>query len=381
MKKRSNKQVGSKKREQGSILATSAIGMLAILLAVGLGVDISRFYLTKAELQNAADAAALAAVSALDTTPAGIHKAADRAVANMNKYDFRTTNVSFPRANVVFAKNLNDDPYMSEALAAVATTAKDIRFVKVTTDPSAVPVSFAISVLGTSQNQVTTATAGFSVPLNKFCNFLPVSVIDYGTPIEPLQTYTFRASSGTSVSPGNYQILAVAGEGGKDVRIGLAAGVDACASPGEEYAVDTKPGVTAGAVRQGLNTRFDEYQTSQVNPDDMPPDANIKEGIDHNTYLNPPDRSSDYVQTPSNPGKEGRRVVVIPIVKQEEYDGGRNVVKFNRFGLFFLKTKVGSGNGGELEAEYIGTPQLGQGGYDPNGAPVNGLMAVPVLYK
>jgi Flp pilus assembly protein TadG len=352
--------------------------MLAILLAVGLGVDISRFYLTKAELQNAADAAALAAVSALDTSPAGIHKAADRAVATMNKYDFRTTDVSFPRANVLFAKNLNDEPYMTEAQAAVSTTADDIRFVKVTTDPSAVPVSFAISVLGTSQNQVTTATAGYSVPLNKFCNFLPVSVIDYGTPITPGQTYTFRASSGTSVSPGNYQILAVAGEGGKDVRVGLAAGVDQCASPGQEYAVDTKTGVTAGAVRQGLNTRFDEYQTSQVNPDDMPPDSNIKEGIDHTTYMNP---GSGDKQNPSHPGIDGRRLVVIPIVKEGEYDQGRNVVKFNRFGLFFLKTKVGGGNGGELEAEYVDVPQLGQGGYDPNGAPTNGLMAVPVLYK
>ena len=378
MKNRSNKQAGSKKRERGSILATSAIGMLAILLAVGLGVDISRFYLTKGELQNAADAAALAAVSALDTSPAGIHRAVDRAVASMNKYDFRTTDVAFPRANVVFAKNLNDDPYMSEASAAVATTAADIRFVKVTTDPSAVPVSFAISVLGTSQNQITTATAGFSVPLNRFCNFLPVSVIDYGVPMTPGQTYTFRAGPTGSIAPGNYQILAVAGEGGQDVRVGLAAGVDKCASPGEEYAVDTKTGVTAGAVRQGLNTRFDEYQTSQVTPDEMPPDANIKEGIDHGTYLNP---GTGDVQTPSHPGIVGRRVVVIPIVKEGEYDQGRNVVKFNRFGLFFLKTKVGGGNGGEMEAEYIDVPQLGQGGYDPNGAPANGLMAVPVLYK
>ncbi|HET8781930.1 MAG TPA: pilus assembly protein TadG-related protein [Pyrinomonadaceae bacterium] len=379
MKNRSNKQAGNK-RERGSILATSAIGMLAILLAVGLGVDISRFYLTKAELQNATDAAALAAVSALDTSPAGIHKAVDRAVASMNKYDFRTTDVAFPRANVLFAKNLNDDPYMSEAMAAAEATAKDIRFVKVTTDPSAVPVSFAVSVLGSSQNQITTATAGYSVPLNRFCNFLPVSVIDYGDPIVPFQTYTFRASSGTSVSPGNYQILAVAGEGGKDVRIGLAAGVDRCASAGEEYAVDTKPGVTAGAVRQGLNTRFDEYQTSQVNPDDMPPDSNIKEGIEHDDYIHP---ERGLVEAPRNapPGIYGRRLVVIPIVKQEEYDSGRNVVKFNRFGLFFLKTKVGSGSGGELEAEYVGTPQLGQGGFDPNGAPTNGLMAVPVLYK
>ena len=378
MKNRSNKQAGSNKRERGSILATSAIGMLAILLAVGLGVDISRFYLTKAELQNAADAAALAAVSALDTSPAGIHKAVDRAVASMNKYDFRTTDVAFPRANVVFAKNLNDDPYMSEASAAVATTAKEIRFVKVTTDPSAVPVSFAVSVLGTSQNQITTATAGFSVPLNKFCNFLPVSVIDYGIPMTPGQTYTFRAGPTGSIAPGNYQILAVAGSGGQDVRVGLAAGVDKCASPGEEYAVDTKTGVTAGAVRQGLNTRFDEYQTSQVNPDDMPPDANIKEGINHGTYLTP---GTGDVQTPSHPGIAGRRVVVIPIVKEGEYDQGRNVVKFDRFGLFFLKTKVGGGNGGEMEAEYIDVPQLGQGGYDPNGAPTNGLMAVPVLYK
>ena len=70
MKNRSNKQAGSAKRERGSVLATSAIGMLSLLLAVGLGIDISRFYLTKTELQNAADAAALAAVSALDTSPA-----------------------------------------------------------------------------------------------------------------------------------------------------------------------------------------------------------------------------------------------------------------------------------------------------------------------
>jgi Flp pilus assembly protein TadG len=351
--------------------------MLTLLLAVGLGVDISRFYLTKAELQNAADAAALAAVSALDTSPTGIHKAVDRAVASANNYDFNNTGVTIPRANVKFAVNLEDE-YMSEALASATTTAKNIRFVKVTTPDEAVPVSFAVSVLGNSKNLTATATAGFSVPLNKFCNFLPVSVIDYGTPITPGTTYTFRAAPGGMVSAGNYQILAVAGSGGKDVRIGLAAGVDKCATAGEEYAVDTKTGVTAGAVRQGLNTRFDDYQTSQVNPDDMPPDSNIKEGITHNTYMNP---GKGDITAPKHPGVDGRRVVVIPIVKQDQYDQGRNVVKFDRFGLFFLKTKVGSGSGGDLVAEYIDVPQLGQGGFDPNGAPVNGLMAVPVLYK
>ena len=373
MKKRSNKHAGSNKRERGSILATSAIGMLSILLAVGLGVDISRFYLAKAELQNAADAAALAAVSALDTSPLGITKAVDRAVASMNKYDFNQTGVSFPRSNVLFAVNL-EGTYMDEASAQ--TQSDDIRFVRVTTPPSAVGVSFAVTVLGNSKNLSANATAGLSVPLNRFCNFLPVSVIDYGTPISPGNTYTFRASSGTSVAPGNYQILAVAGEGGKDVRIGIAAGVDRCASPGEEYAVDTKPGVTAGAVRQGLNTRFDEYVTSQVNPDEMPPDSNIQENINHDDYL-----ARNPFKSPSHTGVDGRRIVVIPIVKEGEYDQGRNVVRFDRFGFFFLQTKVGGGRGGDLVAEYIDDVVIGQGGYDPNGAPVNGLMAVPVLYK
>ena len=252
-------QAGRNKRERGSILATSAVGMLSILLAVGLAVDISRFYLTKTELQNAADAAALAAVSALNTAPIGITKAADRAVAAMNNFNFNKTSVSFPRGNVTFAKNL-DGPYFNEA-AAQAQAAK-IRFVKVTTSDSPVGVSFAASVLGNSKNLTATATAGLSVPLNEFCNWLPVSVIDYDVPITAGQTYTFRADTSGSISPGNYQILAVAGRGGADVRVGLAAGVDECAGPGATYAVDTKPGQTSGPVRQGINTRFDDYTTS-----------------------------------------------------------------------------------------------------------------------
>ena len=68
----------NKRGERGSVLAMSAISMLALLLATGLAVDISHFYTAKAELQNAADAAALAAVSALNTASLGITKAADR---------------------------------------------------------------------------------------------------------------------------------------------------------------------------------------------------------------------------------------------------------------------------------------------------------------
>src|SRR5687768_12638530 len=96
-----------RKGERGSILAISALGMLTVLLAVGLGVDISRFYMAKTELQNAADAAALEAISALNSARAGITKATDRAVQTMTSYNFNKRAVSFPRANVLFAKNLS----------------------------------------------------------------------------------------------------------------------------------------------------------------------------------------------------------------------------------------------------------------------------------
>ena len=362
-----------RKGERGAVLALSAIAMLSLLLATGLAVDISRFYSVQAELQNAADASALAGVSGLNSSAAGITTAADRAVQTMNKYDFNHTGVSFPRENVFFAKNLNGN-YVSEAVAR--TQPHDIRFVRVTTAGSAVAVSFAAPILGSTKSLAATATAGYSVPINIYCNWLPVSVIDYGTPISPGNTYTFRAGSTGSISPGNYQILAVAGSGGKDVRIGLAAGVDRCAAPGEVYNVDTKTGVTAGAVRQGVNTRFDEYETSQVNPADMPPDTNIKENINYDQY-----KAGSPTQAPRNLGVDGRRVVIIPIVKADQYDQGRNTVKFDRFGTFFLQTKVGSGSGGDLVAEYIDDIVIGQGSFDPNGAPANGLMAVPVLYK
>jgi Flp pilus assembly protein TadG len=367
-------QIRHRGGERGSVLAISAIGMLSLLLAVGLGVDISRFYLAKTELQNAADASALAGVSALNSSSQGITEATNRAVQVMNNYDFNKTGVSFPRANVLFAVNL-DGPYMSETSAQAQ--AENIRFVQVTTPASPVGVSFAASVLGSSKNLSATATAGYSVPLNVFCNWLPVSVIDYDVPMVPGQTYTIRSGPGNKISPGNYQILAVAGRGGKDVRIGLASGVDLCEEAGAVYQVDSKPGVTSGPVRVGINTRFDDYQTSQVDPVNQPPDTNIKENITYAQY-----RDKTATQSPSHTGVPGRRVVIIPIVKYAEYDQGRDTVKFNRFGQFFLQTKVGNGDGGDIQAEYINDIVVaGKGGYDPNGGPTNNLLAVPVLYK
>jgi Flp pilus assembly protein TadG len=361
--------------------------MLSVLLAVGLGVDISRFYLAKTELQNAADAAALAGASALDSTAIGIEKALARATQEMNKYDFNHTDVALNDATVLFSASLNSG--YTDATTAKGS-ASSIRFVKVTTPPSAIGVSFAKMVLGNSKDLTATATAGLSIPLNVFCNFLPVSVIDYDVPMVPGQTYTIRADAGNGPSPGNYQILAAAGPGGVDVGFGIGQGVDACAEAGSVYSLDTKPGLTAGKVRTGINSRFDDYGGSQLDPIAEPPDTNIKEGISYDNYklgvayqLGLEGGNSSYLQEPSHSGVENRRVVMIPIVKLAQYDPGRNTVTFDRFGMFFLRNKAGSsGNGGDIEAEFLPLPPtVGKGYYNPAGAAGNPLTRTPVLYK
>ena len=394
-----NKSVAAKrKQERGSVLVLSTVSMLAVLLAVGLGLDISHFYLAKAELQNAADAAALAAASGINSNPSGIILGRSRAVAAMNNYEFNKNNVTFTPDNLVWAANL-DGPYWKEDVATTIPIAPTIRFVKVTTPDSPVGVSFASMVLGGSKNMGATATAGLSVPINTFCNFIPLAVlIDNDlTQLVPGTTYTIRAQTGSTVSPGNYQILAVAGPGGVDVGFGIGSGVDACAKVGDTYVTDCKPGLTAGKVRTGINSRFDDYGGSQLDPTAEPPDTNIKEGLPWKGKL-PSDPSYSkylgcglpgaipcdprYVQRPAHPGVDMRRVVLIPLVKISEFDEGRCEVKFTRFGAFFLQTKPANGTGGDIQAEYIEDRlAVGAGTYDPSGPVGDPLLAVPVLYK
>ena len=373
------KKIRHRKSERGSVLATAALGMLSFILAVGLGVDVSHLYLAKNELQNAADAAALAGASGLNYQSSGIAVATKRATDEMNSYQFENTKVVFKPLNVRFARNLSDfanGTDMDQVSASGA--APEIKFVKVTTPQSPVGIAFVSMVLGNSVNLWAEAVAGVSVPLNQFAGYLPVSVVCDATctSLVPKQMYTFRGGPQGSVAPGNYQVLAIDGSGASDDRIGLASGVKNIVGPGGY--VDTKPGVSAGAVRQGINTRFDDY-ASQLDPVNFPPDTNIKEGINFEEYSD----ANGEKQPPSNDGVASRRVVLIPIVKASEFSGGRTRVQIDHFGAFFLSSKVQGGNGGDLQAEYIGVGVVvGNGEYDPTGTTNPGPpITKPVLYR
>lgn len=377
----------TRRGERGSVLVVSAFGMLTLLLATGLAVDISHFYLVKTELQNATDAAALAGASGLNQHASGITKARNLAIAAMNSYEFNKTKLALTASNVRYAVNLSDFDNGKDVDEATATASPtNIRFVKVTTPATPVNVFFA-SVLdgfGSSKNMQASAVAGRSVNINVFCDWIPLTVIldEADSILTPGQVYTIRSDSGSFVTPGNYHILAVDGSGGQDVETGTGGGVHLCKEPGDVYPIDTKPGITAGKVRTGINSRFDDYGGSQLDPALYPPDKNVKQNITYADYAAASPSDPAHYQAPTHAGVDQRRLVIIPLVKASEFDTGRGVVRFTRFGLFFLRTPVSNGSGGNFTAEYVQeTLVMGSGGYDPNGNNASMQMTIPVLYK
>jgi hypothetical protein len=95
-------------------------------------------------------------------------------------------------------------------------------------------------------------------------------------------TYNIRSGPHNNQGPaaGNFQILRCAGNGANVVRQSLAAyGTNCnCGLVSVQDEIETQPGVDAGAVRQGLNVRFDDYGGGLQYSTSVPPDTNIAQG-------------------------------------------------------------------------------------------------------
>jgi len=408
--------------ERGNVLAYTVLSALFLFLAVGLGVDLSHFYLAKTEMQNAADAAALAGASALTLpNPDRITTAVDRAVdlLNTNKYNFNNKSFGVDRASlchtgeacVTFAENL-DGTYVGEA--AAHDDPDNIRFIKVTTPSKAVSVIFASPLLGSSLSLDAKATAGLSVPGNVRICIAPLSAVapnpgqsfpagsEGVCPTSGIQTYkddkgnvigtcdptkefckrclyTIRSGPQGNPSPGNYQILACAGNGGADVRTALAAYGTGCScgnvSPGDEVGIMTKTGDTAGPVQDGLNVRFDDYQGAVKYSESAPPDLNVAQGINYTQYT----AKSPFTE-PTHPGQPDRRVLKIPIILDSEFDNGKDLVHVKSLSGFFMQDKVGKKKNGDITVEYVGGDVTGVTGLDPSGGSSTNIVT-PVLYR
>jgi Flp pilus assembly protein TadG len=388
--------------ERGSIIVMTAIFMALLFLMLGLCIDVSRIYLVRAELQNAADAAALAAARALNGGTLGIDNAVTQATsAIVNTQGLRAkTNVTI--ATVEFAIEV-DGTYLSAADAKAAGTVEHIQYVRVTTQSTSTNILFASSALGASHAESRQAVAGMSVGLNGICDFFPAAVaLDDANPLTPLVfdmptpgtpiTLNFNQGTGVGITlaNGDYAILEVPQITGSGVgeTAELCAGIpNFCKKLGDQIHMTPSSNQNNGPLNcgDGMNTRFNTYAVGYGNalkPGTYPPDKNINETIDHTQYVN-----GSPLTSPNPNGslaRDGRRILVVPIiatgVTSPPY--ASNILAW---GVFFLKNKAPVPNNcssvpgcGSIPAEYVGPAPPGNANGDPT---CSSPITTSVLYR
>ncbi|HUS11060.1 MAG TPA: pilus assembly protein TadG-related protein, partial [Pyrinomonadaceae bacterium] len=355
------------------------------LLMVGLCLDISRIYLVRAELQNAADAAALTAARELNGGTSGIADAVDQAtniIANTQGLRAKT-DVDIASASVLFAVNLNG-PYWPQGSDTTANAA-NIRFVKVTTQATSTVILFASSALGASHAESREAIAGRSVGLTGLCDFYPAAIglSDPSPTPGTLMTLKFAQGSGTvaTINDKDYIVLDVdCIPGNGDTETARLAGGEPCVcnnlgdflhmTPSSNFA---NGGSAAG---DGMNTRFGAYANGYGNalqPGPYPSDTNIDETITATQYKNGyPTDGND------------RRMIIAPIIAPGTYPADTDG-RILGWGTFFLKSQMFVVNGncdtnppcGYMSVEYVGLANVAATGSVSCTAP----LTTPVLYK
>jgi Flp pilus assembly protein TadG len=373
----------------------TAILAVGLVLAVGLCIDVARIYAVRTELQNAADAAALAATRELDSGTGGIQKAVIRATTIVNDYGFSRAAITIQ--TVEFSDSLNGT-YVDSATAQVSPA--NIRFVRVTTQSLATPMLFAIRALGNNHTESRTATAGMSPGVNRVCDFFPIAVALTNADTAPpapntVMTLNFVQGTGNSatLADRNYIILEVpdiSGNGSPETAV-LSAGLTSlCQTLNTNIPFHMTPSANVNngprQITDGVNTRFNIYANGYGNalqPSTFPPDSNIQQNITFDQYIN---QTAVTVPNPNGPGQDQRRLLIAPLVLPGTYNPpNARVVKW---GAFFLKNQANVTNPcsqstaacGQLTVEWIDESLvIGRGGFDPSGGCTN--LTLPVLYK
>jgi Flp pilus assembly protein TadG len=354
-------QPDHRKNERGSIIIMTAIGMLLLLLMVGLCIDVSRIYVVRAEMQNAADAAALTAADELNGGDTGIDNAVARANAIVNTQGIATKyNVGVD--SVTFAVNINDDPYMS-ATAAKANPV-NVRFVKVVTVAHSTGLLFTSSAFGgPTYNESRKAVAGNSgITASKICDFFPaaVALADPSPTPGTLLNLTFNQGTGNSavLNDKDYIVLEVPninGNGTGETAVLTAGLPNFCKTLGDNINMTPSSNQNNGPRNSGdgTNTRFNVYANgygNQLQPDVFHPDFNVQDGLTHQQYVD-----GSPITSPSSNlqyREAGRRMLIMPIILPNGPPGSTAAdgtpltpnypaytTNIKKWGLFFLRNR------------------------------------------
>lgn len=278
--------------QRGAFLVLAAI-LLAVLLGMAaLGIDVGRVYALRSEMQNAVDAAALAAAAELDAR-ADARERAIAAARNLLEHDSRFASVAallgtdaLPDSAFTFYCTVGaryDPPYnplycsgSSDAQGRyLATSDLETHYVKVDLDPALAADRFRVGliflpVLSALGIQTPTEVAEQAHALggrNSYtCNVPPIAICDpfegsgttFRDAMRPGAGIELRSSGSGQWTQGNFGFLTPPdGSNGAAATSKLLANENTagCNSP----FIKTEPGAMAGPTTHAINTRFDDY--------------------------------------------------------------------------------------------------------------------------
>ncbi len=319
------------KNERGVVIIWTAFFMLMMLGFVALGIDVAKVMATRTELQNAADAAALAGASALDLTTGQLmpDSATMRAQFTSSK---NKAFVDAPVSVTLLAADVQVDPAENTVKVTVRRNP--------TTDGAM--ITHVAQVLGIKNVDVNaTATAKAERTCRQCERLAPMAALPppgQTFQVGCSQSYQLVRGDGSGAN-GNWQLLSfpdceegqcgnMSGTTGADyLRCLLANGYACCV--GVDELLLTKPGGNAGPVVQGLQARWDADDDRRTN-------------ICFSEY-----------------NGNSMRVINVPVTRP--LGGGRDEVVVTGFAAFFLKQRP-TGPTQPVWAEFVYDVVPGEGG-------------------
>lgn len=377
------RQIRTPASQRGIVAVVVTVGMLALLAVTGLALDSGHMLVNKTNLQNATDAAALAAGRTLqqqngDRTAA---IAAANTVFNANLTG-ELQSIS-PTITVTFSETLQPGSFQN--------TVTDPNYVKVETSVVALN-SYLIQLVGVNSKNVSTASvAGYAQGAN-ICNLIPVMVCSRPNPTDSdgndlpgyfhgYKTFdpdnynaatdvtTLKVGSGegpdTEVGTGSFHLLDLPGlNGADDIRYAFA-GNPSCAAINTPLQIRIAPGNRVGPTVQGINTRFGDYAgpikgDRSIYPPDLANDnasspicedgspTACNDPVTYHNYYQQAQVSSQY-----NSQQFKRRIVGVPIANCSVAGTGSNTPAQMQTPLgigCFLLTETASQTGGTKKA-------------------------------
>ncbi|HEV2830305.1 MAG TPA: pilus assembly protein TadG-related protein [Pyrinomonadaceae bacterium] len=395
--------------ERGSIIIMTAFFMLLLFLMLGLCIDVSRIYMVRAELQNAADAAALSAAREFNAGTTGIDNAVTRATSIINTQGFAQLGVTIER--IEFSVNADGPNWLAAADAKALGTVGNIKYVRVTTQAASTAILFGLQALGSSHVESRNAVAGISVGINGFCDYYPIALAKTN-PTVPFAVNTplaihFVDNTGTTINLPNehYTILDtpwVTGNGADETRDAVAGVAPRCANLGDVLAFSKTASANAvngpKQIAGGTNTRFYEYPPgNQLTYANAKPATNIfgSNAGETMTFTQYDNGDQTTYRAPGQAGIFERRLLLLPIIAPIVNGTTEGDVK--DFGYFFIRQRIegdcpkkvkgvdvpcppGTTLPGDILIEYLGKDfVVARGIFDPTECSSN--LGVSVLYR